>query len=312
MVLEDLHELIETLQARIDAHGPALQQSEALTRYALIDPLLRGLGWDTGDPSQVMPEYRSAAGSADYALLGMTGKPQIIVEAKKLGTQLDFKVRGQVTGYCQEEGIPYAVITDGRLWELYDVFKPVAMKDSIITTLDLGDSPATTALKALALWRASATKGTTTVGATPLVNEFEAPPISTQSAKLAAQPLGPEWQPLSEFKPQAGTKPAEVSFPDATIVVAPSWASLSTEIVRWLKSTGHITEHDLPIRLGNAQAYFVNTINANGMGAQFKTYRQVETWFVNANYNAKQQANNVRGILQRVGLNPAEFAVKLQ
>ena len=123
MVLDELHELIETLQARITAHAAELQQSEALTRYALIDPLLRGLGWDTSDPNQVIPEYRSAAGSADYALFGQSNKPQVIIEAKKLGAQLDFKVRQQVTGYCQEEGIPYAVITDGQRWELYDVFK---------------------------------------------------------------------------------------------------------------------------------------------------------------------------------------------
>ena len=62
MVLDDLHELIETLQTRIDQHASALQQSEALTRYALIDPLLRALGWDTGDPSQVLVEYRSSVG----------------------------------------------------------------------------------------------------------------------------------------------------------------------------------------------------------------------------------------------------------
>ena len=50
MILESLLELVETLKARIDAHGDQLRQSEALTRYALIDPLLRELGWDTEDP----------------------------------------------------------------------------------------------------------------------------------------------------------------------------------------------------------------------------------------------------------------------
>ena len=85
MVLDDLHELIETLQARLDAHASELQKNEALTRYALIDPLLRGLGWDTSDPSQVLVEFRSQNGAADYALLGAGGRPLVIVEAKKLG-----------------------------------------------------------------------------------------------------------------------------------------------------------------------------------------------------------------------------------
>ena len=88
MVLEELHELIETLQARIDEHAPALQQSEALTRTTLVDPLLRGLGWDTTDPHHVFVEYRTESGIVDYALLGGDGKPEVIVETKRLGTQL--------------------------------------------------------------------------------------------------------------------------------------------------------------------------------------------------------------------------------
>ena len=50
MPLENLLTLIEKLQERIDSHGDALKKNEMLTRYALIDPLLRELGWDTEDP----------------------------------------------------------------------------------------------------------------------------------------------------------------------------------------------------------------------------------------------------------------------
>ena len=47
MPLESFLALVHKLRERIDAHGDKLRQSEALTRYALIDPLLRELGWDT-------------------------------------------------------------------------------------------------------------------------------------------------------------------------------------------------------------------------------------------------------------------------
>ena len=54
----------------MEEHGSELRQSEALTfRYALIDPLLRELGWDTTDPALVIPEYQSGNGRADYALI---------------------------------------------------------------------------------------------------------------------------------------------------------------------------------------------------------------------------------------------------
>ena len=44
MLLEGLLQLVETLRERIGTHRSSLSQSEALTRYALIDPLLRELG----------------------------------------------------------------------------------------------------------------------------------------------------------------------------------------------------------------------------------------------------------------------------
>ena len=58
MILESLLELVETLKARIDTHGDQLRKSEALTRYALIDPLLRELGWDTEDPNRSLVRPR--------------------------------------------------------------------------------------------------------------------------------------------------------------------------------------------------------------------------------------------------------------
>ena len=112
MPLESLLKLVETLRDRIDEHGNTLRQSEALTRYALIDPLLRELGWDTADPALVIPEYRSGVGSSDYALLA-NGKPMMMVEAKKLGTQLqDAVVQG--IQYCLMEGTPYFTLTRWR------------------------------------------------------------------------------------------------------------------------------------------------------------------------------------------------------
>ncbi len=93
MPLDSLLKLVETLRARIDEHGNALRQSEALTRYALIDPLLRELGWDTDDPAQVVPEYRVPNNQmADYVLLA-NGAPMIVVESKKLDESLRGCVR---------------------------------------------------------------------------------------------------------------------------------------------------------------------------------------------------------------------------
>ena len=119
MPLESLLALVQTLRERIDTHGDALRQSEALTRYALIDPMLRELGWDTSDPALVTPEYRSGTGSADYALLH-DNRPAIMVGAKKLDTPLRDAVLAQGINYCLMEGTPHFSVTDGRRWEVYE------------------------------------------------------------------------------------------------------------------------------------------------------------------------------------------------
>ena len=312
MVLEALHELIETLQARIAEHGPALQQSEALTRYALIDPLLRGLGWDTGDPSQVLVEYRSDAGQADYALFGESPKPQVIVEAKKLGTHLDQKVRLQVTGYCQEEGVPFAVITDGRLWEIYDIYQPVAMKDSIVTALDLGDEAAKLCLEALALWRPSVAAGKVKTGSPPLVDAqasaAEAPAAQNPASQFSND--GP-WHRLSEFTPQPKTKPAVLMLPDKREIKVSTWSQLVMEVVERAKSTGTITDTQLPIRFGSAKSNFIHSRNDRGNGQRFATSQNVESWHVNLNYNAAQHMRNIRRLIDMAGLDSSSFAVRL-
>ncbi|MDE2745488.1 MAG: type I restriction enzyme HsdR N-terminal domain-containing protein [Chloroflexota bacterium] len=314
MVLEDLHELVETLQRRIAEHRPALQQSEALTRSALIDPLLRGLGWDTGDPNQVVPEYRSAAGSADYALFGTSNKPQIIIEAKRLGAQLDFKVRQQVTGYCQEEGIPYAAITDGRYWELYDVFKPAAMKDSIVTMLDLGDAPPETSLKALALWRPNVGEGNTSIGATPLLETPQVPPPISQPANVADQPFGDGWLPIADYAPpiRSNIKPSAVRFPGGSAVAVKHWSEVVRAIVARLQDQGRLTENHLPIVSTQPTRYVLSSEPRHPSGKPIRKHVRIGAMYFDREWNGDQHVLNARLIIRTAGLDPADFAVRLQ
>ena len=52
---------IENIRARVTDHKEYFEREEH-TRYALIDPMLRALGWDLGDPSQVQVEYEIGKG----------------------------------------------------------------------------------------------------------------------------------------------------------------------------------------------------------------------------------------------------------
>ena len=110
---------------------------EEHTRYAVIDPVITALGWDTSDPRECHPEYwrfrgDEAAGRADYALFGTpdldaigngTTEPDVIIEAKSLNVVLEAHVE-QLRRYVgavlrMHKGV--AVLTNGGEWWLYDL-----------------------------------------------------------------------------------------------------------------------------------------------------------------------------------------------
>jgi len=149
--MEDLLHMIERVRERIKRFGNELQRSEALTRYALIDPILRALGWDTEDLEQVRPEFPVETGKPDYALI-WKGKPLIMIEAKRLGTNLrEARIKG--INYTNAKGVPFFICTDGNLWEIYEVFRPAPLEERRIVAINLEEeTPGEAARKLLALW----------------------------------------------------------------------------------------------------------------------------------------------------------------
>ena len=113
-----------------------VQWREDQTRYAIIDPILRSLGWKIEDPKQCHPEYPRTlnGGSVDYALFrdlnldtivvkGMP-PPDIIIEAKALPVSLAAAQLEKLQRYA--EGNPrmtdgLAVLTNGIIWQIYEV-----------------------------------------------------------------------------------------------------------------------------------------------------------------------------------------------
>ena len=304
MPLDDLFTLIHELRERMDTHGAALRQSEALTRYALIDPLLRALGWNTADPALVVPEYRSGSGSADYALLG-NGKPLMMVEAKKLDTPLR-DVVGQGIQYCLIQGTAHFSVTDGRRWEIYETHRPVPIDDKRIASFDLkGQDPAAVALQALALWRPGVQAGHVAPGHPPVlvppVVRPDPPPPPTN---------GYDWQPLSELSPQPrSTPPVAIRFPDNSTAPATAWNSVLVETVRWLINGNYLTATHCPIRMGNTERYTVAATPVHSNGQQFRFSAQVGPLYVEKFWIAREHAIAARSIVERLDQDPSRFHV---
>ena len=322
MPLENLLTLVEKLRGRIDRHGNALRESEALTRYALIDPLLRELGWDTEDPDVVVPEYSSGGGRVDYALLA-DSKPVMMIEAKKLGTSLR-DGRKQAVDYAMDETdikARYFSVTDGACWAIYDTNKPA--NDMIAASFDLKNTSVSDAcLKALALWRSSVISGEITIGATPVIElpddqtnttEPQPPEETTVQSK---QPVRDEegWESLSEFKPEKGTPfPEKIMFPDSSYALLKHQYKMLTKVVRWLIENDYLSESQCPIPLGpQSKKSLVDVKPVNSDGTPFSNPKQDGSLHINTHGNRQTKIARVKSLIKHVGQDPAQFKVRLR
>jgi hypothetical protein len=121
------------------------------TRYAIIDPIIRALGWNTADPKECHPEFprgRTSTQRVDYALFAQATAqeiyegyllPDIIIEAKSLREDLEEAV-AQLRQYVRsapqiKEG--YGVLTNGCCWWIYDLSKAGRFTDTRFEVIDI-------------------------------------------------------------------------------------------------------------------------------------------------------------------------------
>ena len=120
---------------------------EEHTRYAIIDPIIRALGWRTEDPKECHPEYPRSynGGRVDYALFGnldlqtLPGRripaPDIIIEAKSLTTNFAEAHITQLQRYVNgplrmTEGA--AVLTNGVIWRIYKLQGSTTLRRTLL------------------------------------------------------------------------------------------------------------------------------------------------------------------------------------
>ena len=328
MDLDRLAKLIETLKTRIEKHGNVLRDNEIRTRMALIDPLLQALGWEPGDPAVVAPEYDVGVdgrgrGRVDYALL-QDGNPRTIaiIEAKKLGEFL-VNHRQQMVGYAVNDGIRYAGLTDGNIWELYRVHGEVPLDRKRILDVTITDEdPHSLALKLLLLWRRNL----------PVKDAIHAPESiftareKAESDMLSGSPVSGgvaselpddarrrrhrrastknawedgKWIPIPSFRVKSGTKaPRKIKFPDETTHDIRSWTDLIPACASWLWKHSNL-EGKLPVKSGHVQ-YICHNEPRHMNGTPFRSSRQAEGTqvFCQVHGNAKQLLENAKKLLR--------------
>lgn len=311
MPLDDLTGVIETLQQRIRQHGATLRENETRTRMALIDPLLCALGWNTSDPALVTPEYRVDVGWADYALHGPGAQPIAVIEAKRLGSIVDNHLE-QAVGYCIQQGIAYAGVTDGSHWQLYRTFEPVPLVDKLVLDIHIADAPAhQSALQLLLLWRPNLASGqpmpaSAPILATPQPTPSPVEPIHRQTPSGQSQS---EWVALSSFTWNKGAQvPSLIKFSDGSEHPAQRWRNLVEIAATWLWSKGLLTPSNLPVSVPGGSRYVVSSEPIHSSGNPFIAPQAIPgtTAVIEGNVGGAQAISYAKALLQHCGVNPAD------
>lgn len=322
MPLDELAGVIETLQRRMLDYGATLRENETRTRMALIDPLLQALGWDTADPGLVTPEYAVGSSRADYALLDASGSPAALVEAKRLGESLESH-RMQMVNYANMSGIPYAGLTDGNQWELYEVFAQKPIDERRLLQVSIADAAAhQSALQLLLVWRPNLASGRPMPAGAPILATSASEPEPAlmpaviqpipDASPAPVQLLTSGWVALSSFSRSDTQKsPIAMRFSDGIEHPVQYWRHMVEKTAYWLWVSGKLTVGNIPVSASNRR-YVVNTEPLHPSGNQFKDAHYISgtPLVVEGNISPKQAIDQSRLLLNHCGVNPA--AVLLQ
>jgi hypothetical protein len=129
-----MDDLVSKIKERINS---GQYQGETAVREAIVLPILQALGWDIFDPNFVVRECALGNRRVDYALTSAPPRREIFVEVKAIG--LASGADRQLFEYAFHEGIPFAVLTDGREWNFFLPGEQGSYDERRVQKLDLSE-----------------------------------------------------------------------------------------------------------------------------------------------------------------------------
>ncbi len=307
---ELLNEFVDTLrmvQDRAKNHKEYFsegQHAEWRTRIGLIDPVLHALGWDVSDPGLVRMEYLVQSKRADYALVNEGPTPSAFVEAKNLGESLESH-REQITTYSNMQGVKFACLTNGDVWEVYDVYKQAPLEEKRIFQISITKTPVhECALKLLYIWRPNL-QPTRPVEAQPPVVGF--PQESTTN--VATAPVGPsDWTPLNQVSESTHKAAPEAIFlPDGERTLT-TWKDVLAQTALWLYREGILTQQNCGVvKLGKRSLFSLNKDS-------FRSPISLENTgiIMEGHFSAQEVVRQSLKVLKDFDQDPTQVSLKLQ
>ena len=113
-------------------HWKSEPPTEEATKTSLILPFIQMLGYDIFDPAEVVPEFTADIGikrgeKVDYAIM-QRGKPAILIECKRYGSNLTEDAISQLVRYFGVTDAHFGILTDGISYRFFsDLDQPNVM-----------------------------------------------------------------------------------------------------------------------------------------------------------------------------------------
>ncbi|MFC6221683.1 hypothetical protein ACFP2F_00400 [Hymenobacter artigasi] len=308
-----IYQVLQHVQATAQTNASIFRKNEAATRAALIDPVLRALGWDTANVQMVEPEKTlSNELRIDYLLSDPTGKPWVVVEAKCLDSSLDkYGYVGKILGYALTLNVQTVCITDGITWHLHTHLQQGKSEPVVFS---LSEDDLLPAANELIRWLDAAQSGheisiPQPAKAAALTSHA---PVTTPSkiAKPAAKPLQKpkklkseaadfiEVSRLKSLDLPAGQKPRLLRLPNGNVKPITTWKAILLEVCGLVLKTNPNLSIPFPDKAGKKSFLFSAKKPASG-SSTLVTY-QNQPVFIYTNYSAAACIANALYALQQL------------
>jgi hypothetical protein len=341
----ELKELLESLLQKLKKHHSLYEQNETAVRDQIVNPILRGLGWDTEDPDKVRPNVPGEEGTPDYTL--RKGEKEILfVEAKKLSIDVedDEPIR-QLGKYLFGKGTKFGLLTNGAVWVLLRSFQEgVPLAERIVWRADLENEELSSVYRKLQtiaegnvdhieelarkvqivsdVWQSLADEpGELVKGLVPIVKsaiiqvhagyEIEDPFIEDllqERIKVIATPremAGP--QSVVDVSEEEHERPTRMRLSGETFDLRNSFEIL-VNTANWLIKKGKLTRSDAPIAAG-PKRYLVNTEPKHRYGDMLQPRKLSNGMVIETHYSTSSCIQYSRRLLQRFGYSPETLAL---
>ena len=126
-----------TTLANITSQKSAFElcEEKAVEMFVVL-PLLKQVGWNTENVSEVYPQGEvPKVGRVDFDLR-IDGESRILIEVKRWKRDLDDEDESQLGEYCRSTRPKLAVLTSGRVWRLYLAPTAAKGKNSVLKRFD--------------------------------------------------------------------------------------------------------------------------------------------------------------------------------